>query len=63
MADCNEFKGQLSLNPIRPFDDLTDDGRQPGTLKDLYGGQPGNVEKLDLLIGTLAGTLSKCRLF
>lgn len=50
----NEFRRQLGLNPIREFDDLTDDGEQVQQLKDVYGDQPGDVEKLDLLIGTLA---------
>ena len=50
----NEFRRQLGLNPIRSFDDLTDDGEQVRKLKDVYGHQPGDVEKLDLLIGTLA---------
>ena len=50
----NEFRRQLGLNPIRKFDDLTDDADQVRKLKDAYGDQPGDVEKLDLLIGTLA---------
>ena len=50
----NEFRRQLGLNPIRTFDDLTDDAEQVRKLKDVYGDQPGDVEKLDLLIGTLA---------
>ena len=50
----NEFRRQLGLNPIRTFDDLTDDSEQVRKLKDVYGDQPGDVEKLDLLIGTLA---------
>ena len=50
----NEFRRQLGLNPIRTFDDLTDDAEQVRKLKDAYGDQPGDVEKLDLLIGTLA---------
>ena len=50
----NEFRRQLGLNPIRQFDDLTHDAEQVRKLKDVYGDQPGDVEKLDLLIGTLA---------
>ena len=50
----NEFRRQLGLNPIREFDDLTDDAEQVRKLKEIYGDQPGDVEKLDLLIGTLA---------
>ncbi len=50
----NEFRRQLGLNPIRTFDDLTDDVEQVRKLKDVYGDQPSDVEKLDLLIGTLA---------
>ena len=50
----NEFRRQLGLNPIREFDDLTDDAEQVRKLKEVYGDQPGDVEKLDLLIGTLA---------
>ena len=50
----NEFRRQLGLNPIREFDDLTDDAEQVRKLKKVYGDQPEDVEKLDLLIGTLA---------
>ena len=50
----NEFRRQLGLNPIREFDDLTDDAEQVRKLKEVYGDRPGDVEKLDLLIGTLA---------
>ncbi|MCY4369341.1 MAG: peroxidase [bacterium] len=49
----NEFRRQLGLNPIRTFDDLTDDREQVEKLKAVYGDQPDDVEKLDLLIGTL----------
>jgi tetratricopeptide (TPR) repeat protein len=47
----NEFRRQLGLNPIRTFDDLTDNREQVQLMKELYG---GDVEKLDLMIGTLA---------
>ena len=49
----NEFRRQLGLNPIRSFDDLTDDANRRKELKSVYG-DDGGVEKLDLLIGTLA---------
>jgi tetratricopeptide (TPR) repeat protein len=47
----NEFRRQLGLNPIRSFDDLTDDPRVRAQLKSVYR---NGVEDLDLLIGTLA---------
>jgi hypothetical protein len=50
----NEFRRQLGLNPIRSFEDLTDDQAQVQKLKEVYGDQPEDVEKLDLMIGTLA---------
>jgi tetratricopeptide (TPR) repeat protein len=50
----NEFRRQLGLNPIQSFDDLTDDADVRKELKSVYGDDPDDVEKLDLLIGTLA---------
>jgi hypothetical protein len=50
----NEFRRQLGLNPIQSFDDLTDDKEQVQRLKDVYGDQAGDIENLDLMIGTLA---------
>jgi hypothetical protein len=50
----NEFRRQLGLNPIRAFEDLTDDQAQVQKLREVYGDQPEDVEKLDLMIGTLA---------
>jgi hypothetical protein len=50
----NEFRRQLGLNPIRTFEDLTDDVGHVEALKQVYGREPDAVEKLDLLIGTLA---------
>lgn len=50
----NEFRRQLGLRPIRTFKDLTDDPDQISTLNDVYGDRPEDVEKLDLMIGTLA---------
>ena len=47
----NEFRRQLGLNPIRTFDDLTDDGDRVAQIKEVYG---DDVEALDLLVGTLA---------
>lgn len=47
----NEFRRQLLLKPIRTFNDLTDDAEQLHKLEEVYG---GDVEALDLLIGTLA---------
>lgn len=52
----NEFRRQLGLNPIRSFADLTDDEHYRRKLTELYGEGPEGVEKLDLLIGTLAET-------
>src|SRR5206468_7858682 len=50
----NEFRRQLGLNPIGSFDDLTDDKDQVQKLKEVYGNDAEDVEKLDLLIGTLS---------
>lgn len=50
----NEFRRQLGLNPIRTFADLTDDPAVVQKLKAAYGDAPADVEKLDLLIGTLS---------
>ena len=49
----NEFRRQLGLNPIRTFEDLTGNKEHIQKLKEVYGNQPADVEKLDLLIGTL----------
>jgi hypothetical protein len=49
----NEFRRQLGLNPIRQFEDLTRNPVHLRKLKEVYGDQPADVEKLDLLIGTL----------
>ena len=49
----NEFRRQLGLNPIRSFEDLSDSPEMVKKLKQVYGDQPGDVEKLDLMIGTL----------
>lgn len=50
----NEFRHQLGLNRIESFDDLTDDPGIRSKLEAVYGADPYAVEKLDLLIGTLA---------
>ena len=50
----NEFRRELGLNPIRSFDQLTDDPVQVRKLKDVYGDRPWDVENLDLMIGTLS---------
>ncbi|HMQ90431.1 MAG TPA: peroxidase family protein, partial [Flavilitoribacter sp.] len=50
----NEFRRQLGLTPIARFEDLTDDAGQVAQLKEVYGSRPEDVEKLDLMIGTLA---------
>ncbi|HEY4000896.1 MAG TPA: peroxidase family protein [Candidatus Xenobia bacterium] len=47
----NEFRRQIGLVPIKKFEDLTDDPKQVEKLKKVYG---NDVEKLDMLIGTLA---------
>ncbi|MGA9492032.1 MAG: peroxidase family protein [Mycobacterium sp.] len=52
----NEFRRQLGLNPIRSFDDLTDDPAVTKKLESVYGSGRKGVEDLDLLIGTLAET-------
>jgi hypothetical protein len=50
----NEFRRQLCLNPIRTFLDLTDDAELVQKLKSVYGSDHDAVERLDLLVGTLA---------
>lgn len=50
----NEFRRQLGLNPIASFEDLTPDTEHVRRLKEVYGAEPGDVEKLDLMVGTLA---------
>ena len=50
----NEFRRQLGLNPISSFEELTNDAAQVQQLKEVYGSQPEDVEKLDLMIGNLA---------
>jgi hypothetical protein len=50
----NEFRRQLGLNPIERFDDLSDDPKVRSKLEAVYGTDPSAVERLDLLVGTLA---------
>ena len=50
----NEFRRQLNLNPITTFRELTDNQNTIDKLTRLYGEGKTGVEKLDLLIGTLA---------
>ncbi|HSQ61385.1 MAG TPA: peroxidase family protein, partial [Acidobacteriota bacterium] len=50
----NDFRRHLGLNPIRSFDELTDDRGHVEKLRKVYGDRPEDVEKLDLMIGTLA---------
>jgi hypothetical protein len=50
----NEFRRQLGLQPICSFEELTDDTEQVKKLKKVYGSDAGGVERLDLLVGTLA---------
>ena len=47
----NDFRRALNLNAIETFADLTDSTEDVALLEKLYG---GDVEKLDLLVGTLA---------
>jgi hypothetical protein len=47
----NEFRRQLGLNPIRTFDDLTDDASVAERIRAVYD---DDVEQLDLMVGTLA---------
>lgn len=47
----NNFRRALGLPPITSFEELTNDANDVATLKDVYD---GDVEKLDLLVGSLA---------
>ena len=47
----NEFRRRLHLKPLETFADLTDDEETVALLEEIYG---GDVEKLDLLVGSLA---------
>ncbi len=52
----NAFRRQLGLNPIRRIEDLTDDPESVRRLKEVYGDDAGAVERIDLMVGTLAET-------
>jgi hypothetical protein len=52
----NEFRRQLGLNPIRSFEDLTDNPDDLSNLRDVYGNDAEAIERLDLMVGTLAET-------
>ena len=47
----NEFRRQLRLKTIKTFDDLTSNKEDVALLKEIYN---NDVEKLDLLVGSLA---------
>jgi hypothetical protein len=53
----NEFRRLINLKPISSFSDLTPDKAQVEELEKIYGTGPEGVEKLDLLIGSLAETV------
>lgn len=48
----NEFRRQLGLPPIHEFEDLGASPEVTKKLKEVYGDEPEDVEKLDLLVGT-----------
>lgn len=50
----NDFRRGLGLAPIQKMEDLTDDTEHLRRIKEVYGDGPQAVEKLDLLVGTLA---------
>ncbi|KAB2898644.1 MAG: peroxidase [Kofleriaceae bacterium] len=57
----NEFRRQLLLKPLASIDQLTDDPVLRESLKDVYGHDAGAIERVDLLVGTLAeGTRPTC---
>jgi hypothetical protein len=47
----NQFRRLLGLNPIRRFEDLTDDPDQVRKLREVYH---NDIEQIDLLVGNLA---------
>jgi len=49
----NEFRRQLGLQPLRRVEDLTDNEEHVRAIKELYGDRPEDVERIDLLVGTL----------
>ena len=50
----NEFRRQLRLKPVASIDALTDDLDLRARLKAVYGTDAGAIERVDLLVGTLA---------
>ena len=57
----NEFRRQLLLKPLASIDQLTDDPVLRESLEDVYGHDAGAIERVDLLVGTLAeGTRPTC---
>lgn len=57
----NEFRRQLRLKPIPSIDELTPDPAARAALKKVYGSDPGAIDRVDALVGTLAeGTRPDC---
>ena len=57
----NEFRRQFNLMPLTSIDELTDDLAIRAQLKKTYGSDAGAIERVDLLVGTLAeGTRPTC---
>jgi hypothetical protein len=57
----NEFRRQLQLLPVASIDQLTSDPALRAALKEVYGHDAGAIERVDLLVGTLAeGTRPTC---
>jgi hypothetical protein len=50
----NEFRRQLGLAPICTFEELTEDAEHVRKLEEVYGSGRDGVERLDLMVGTLA---------
>ncbi len=57
----NEFRQQLNLLPLESIDELTPDPVLRAKIKDVYGHDAGAIDRVDLLVGTLAeGTRPRC---
>lgn len=57
----NEFRRQFNLMPLESIDELTDDPALRLQIKQTYGFDAGAIERVDLLVGTLAeGTRPTC---
>ena len=57
----NELRRQLNLLPLDSIDELTDDLQLREAIKDVYGWDADAIERVDLLVGTLAeGTRPTC---